>query len=79
MNQEEIEKLKEIFHIIFYLDLDADATTVREINTKNWDSMAHVSLIAAIESELNINIDAAEAMRMTSFQATLLLIEEKLA
>ncbi|MBA3557890.1 MAG: acyl carrier protein [Gemmatimonadaceae bacterium] len=47
------------------------------MNEPNWDSLAHVSLVAAIESEFGITLDAADELRMTSFQATQLLLEEK--
>jgi acyl carrier protein len=47
------------------------------VNQRNWDSLAHVSLVAAIESEFNMTLDAADALRMTSYRATELLLEEK--
>ena len=50
---------------------------MRQINQKNWDSLAHVSLVTAIESEFEVTLDAADALRMTSYQATQLLLEEK--
>jgi len=70
-------KVEDIFRAVFELTPDADVTRVRQISERNWDSLAHVSLVAAIESEFSITLDAAEALRMTSFQATQLLLEEK--
>lgn len=70
-------KLQEIFRAVFELPPGADVTRVRQINQKNWDSLMHVSLVAAIESEFDITLDAADALRMTSFQATQLLLDEK--
>ncbi len=70
-------KVEDIFRAVFELTPDADVTRVRQISERNWDSLAHVSLVAAIESEFSITLDAADALRMTSFQATQLLLEEK--
>lgn len=77
MNAMSTGKLQDIFHAVFELPPGADATRVRQITQKNWDSLAHVSLVAAIESEFDLTIDAADALRMTSFQATQLLLEER--
>ena len=78
MNEDAIDKLQEIFRIIFELTPETDVTQVRQMNTHKWDSMATVSLASAIESEFNINLDVVDVIRMTSYQATLLLLEEKL-
>ena len=37
------------------------------------------TLVAAIESEFGVSIDISEALEMTSFEATRLILEEKLA
>lgn len=77
MNVATTEKLQDIFRAVFELPAGADVTRLRQISEKKWDSLAHVSLVAAVESEFGLTIDAADAMRMTSFQATQLLLEEK--
>lgn len=78
MNEDTINKLQEIFRIIFELSQETNVTQVRQMNTHKWDSMATVSLAAAVESEFDISIEVVDAIRMTSYQATLLLLEEKL-
>ena len=78
MNKDAVDKLQEIFSIIFELTPDTDVTQVSQKNTNKWDSMATVSLTAAIESEFAVNLDVVDAMRMTSYQDTLLLLEEKI-
>lgn len=77
MSAQMTEKLQEIFRAVFELPEGADVTRLRQMNTQKWDSLAHVSLVAAIESEFGVSLDAAEQLRMTSYQATQLLIEEK--
>jgi acyl carrier protein len=77
MTTDSTTKLQDIFRAVFELPESADVTRVRQISERKWDSLAHVSLVAAIESEFGISIDAADALRMTSYQATALLLEEK--
>ncbi len=71
------KKLFEIFQVVLELDADEDVQSLRRLNEKRWDSLAHTSLIVAIESEFGIKLDIADMDRMTSFAATRLLLEEK--
>ncbi len=71
------EKLVEIFRIVLDVESDFDIRSVRRLNETRWDSLAHVSLIVAIESEFGLQLEIAEMERMTSFAATRILLEEK--
>jgi acyl carrier protein len=51
---------------------------VRRMNYQRWDSLAHASIIAAIESEFSIELDVKDWERISSFASTSLLIEEKM-
>ena len=55
----------------------SDVSNVRRMTTRKWDSLAHVSLVAAIESEFGVRLDTGDSERLSSFQAACLLIEEK--
>jgi len=77
MNIDGVTKLREIFRVVFELSPGSDVTRVRQISERNWDSLAHVSLVAAVESEFDVTLDTADALRMTSYEATLLLLAEK--
>ncbi len=68
-------KLVEIFQVV--LDLDGDVQSVRRVTERHWDSLAHTSMIAAIESEFGLQLEIDDMERMTSFAATRLLLEEK--
>ena len=70
------EKLQDIFRVVFRLPETCDVTQVHQASEGNWDSLGHVSLVAAIESEFNITIDAADTLQMTSYDATRSLLEE---
>ncbi|MBC7790930.1 MAG: acyl carrier protein [Anaerolineae bacterium] len=56
---------------------EANVTGISQTSQQSWDSLAHVLLVAAIESEFGITLDAADQLRMPSFEATQLLLEEK--
>jgi acyl carrier protein len=71
-------RLQAIFRAVFELPQTRDVTTVRQITEKSWDSLAHATLVAAIESEFSIAIDISDALEMTSFEATRELVAEKL-
>jgi acyl carrier protein len=72
-------KLEEIFREVFRLLPTDDVTRVRQVNHPAWDSLAHVTLIGAIESEFNIAIDVADSIELTSFEAAALYISERVA
>ena len=69
--------LAEVFRAVLQLEDGANVQGVRQINQPSWDSLAHVSLMAAIESEFNLAIDTADSMDLTSFEAVALYLEER--
>lgn len=76
MNGPALHKLEEIFRTVFDLPPARDVAQVRQVSEPKWDSLAHVTLVAAIESEFDVSIDTADALRMTSYDATRLLLED---
>ena len=78
MRASDESRLQDIFRAVFELRPTHDVTTVRQISEKSWDSLAHATLVAAIESEFGITVDIADALEMTSFEATKQLVAEKL-
>lgn len=71
------DKLVEIFQIILDVDSSFDVRSVRRINERRWDSLTHMSLISAIESEFGFTLDISEMERMTSFAAVRALLTDK--
>jgi acyl carrier protein len=71
-------KLQDVFRAVFNLPATRDATTVTQASEKNWDSLAHAMLVAALESEFGIAIDTTDALDMTSYETTRQVLEEKL-
>jgi acyl carrier protein len=64
------QRLQAIFRGVLELPLDSDPTTAGQGRTPTWDSMAHVSLVAAIEAEFGVTIDAGDSLSLTSYEAT---------
>lgn len=70
-------KLAEIFRVVLDFDENYEVSELRRLTESKWDSLAHVSLVAAIESEFGVSLDGADMDRLTSFTSTRLLLEEK--
>jgi acyl carrier protein len=77
MTEANQEKLKQIFRLIFELDDDADPSGLRRITEARWDSLANVTLVTALESEFGVTLDAQDIERLSSYQATAILLAEK--
>lgn len=77
MNTQTSDRLQDIFRAVFELKPDHDVTTLDRTNSPRWDSLDHVSLVAAIESEFGVSLDAADQLRMAGYAATAQLLEEK--
>jgi acyl carrier protein len=69
--------LEQVFRAVLQLPDDVTVRTVRQVNQKSWDSLAHVSLIAAVESEFGLSVDLADSLELTSFEAFALYLEER--
>lgn len=69
MKEDNINKLNQIFFTVLELDNQYSLEELNSENFKKWDSLAHVLLIAAIESEFNIMIDVADYENLTSYSA----------
>jgi len=68
-------KLANIFTEVFELAKGTSALHVRQAAEPRWDSLAHVILVGAIESEFGIQIDAADSLTLTSYDAIATYLE----
>jgi len=69
------ERLQAVFRAVFDLPASADVANCRQANTPAWDSMAHVSLVAAIEEEFGLTIDAGDSLTLSSYESARLYLE----
>ena len=63
------EKLAAIFRAVFEVADHTDVSRYRQGEQAGWDSLAHALLMAAVESEFAIEIDAGDSLDLTSFEA----------
>ncbi len=70
-------KLQEIVRGTLDLPPDADVTRIRQLGVESWDSLAHVSLMLAIEGEFAVSIDVADQIHLTSYPAIRRYLEER--
>ncbi|HXN75588.1 MAG TPA: hypothetical protein VN876_03060 [Gemmatimonadaceae bacterium] len=71
------EKLNEIVRAVLELPAGTDISRVRQLSVDNWDSLAHVSLMLAIEGEFGVTIDIGDQIALTSVPAIRLYLEER--
>ncbi len=70
-------KLNEIVSAVLELPAGTDVSRVRQLSVETWDSLAHVSLMLAIEGEFGVTIDIADQIALTSVAAIRLYLEER--
>lgn len=75
MTQAAESKLQEIVRATLELSPNVDVREAGQDALASWDSLAHVSLMLAIESEFDVSIDIADQIRLTSYPAILRYLE----
>jgi acyl carrier protein len=70
MQAKSAEHLQAIFRAVLELPEGTDVTHLSQLDTPAWDSLAHVSLVAAIESEFGMSLDISDQLQMTSYATT---------
>ena len=69
MRQETQVTLDAIIRAVLELPADAVVANVRQEGTAAWDSLAHAVMVGAIESEFGLQIDAADSLELSSYEA----------
>ncbi len=62
------QKLKEAFETALGLDGDNIVDTLEYATLREWDSIAHMKLIAEIEESFDIMIDTEDVIAMSTFK-----------
>ncbi len=70
-------KLDEIIRAVLELPAGAVVAGASQQGHAAWDSLAHVVLIGAIESEFALTIDAADSLELTSYEAIAHFLEAR--
>ena len=61
--------LQELVRAVLELPADADVTSAAQGISPTWDSLAHVTLMTALESEFDLEIDLDDSLGLTSYDA----------
>jgi acyl carrier protein len=70
-------RLDEIFRTVLELPAGAAVRATRQEAAAAWDSLAHVLLVGAIESEFELQIDAADSLELSSYDAISRFLEQR--
>ncbi len=71
------QKIKEIMANVFGISPDEIPENADSSDTKEWDSLKHMTLILALEEEFGIEFDEQQIVEMTSFKKLLDVIQGK--
>jgi acyl carrier protein len=66
----QISGLKSAFTEAIGVPADCDFETLAYGKTEGWDSVAHMALVAAIESKFDIMLDTDDVIALSSFPVT---------
>lgn len=72
-----LDRLRAVFRTSLNLDRQAEVDSLEYRSIPQWDSLAHMSLIAAMEDEFDIMIDTDEMIDMSSFVKAAALLEKQ--
>lgn len=71
-----IERLRNTFVEALGLDANSDFESLTYGSTQEWDSVAHMSLIAGIESNFNVSLDVDDVIGLGSFTKAREILEK---
>ena len=77
MKEKNQETLDQIFEIVFEIKSKDQINKLQRLTNSEWDSLRHVSLISAIESEFGIKLSIAEMDAISSYKYCELLLNKK--
>ena len=70
------EKLRAVFVEALDLDEGVDVDKLSYRGIEAWDSVGHMSLVAAIEDEFDVQLDTDQVIDMSSFKVALDMLRE---
>jgi acyl carrier protein len=66
-----LEKIENIFRQEFNLDSVFDVKTLSYQSVPEWDSVGHMSLVAALEDEFEIELEMDDIIDLSSFDVAI--------
>lgn len=65
------DRLAGVFRETLELGPDVDVQELKYRDIEQWDSLGHMSLVAAIEDEFGVQLDTEQVIDMSSFKVAL--------
>jgi acyl carrier protein len=62
------DRLRKVFQDSLELGPDVDVNNLKYREIEQWDSLGHMSLVAAIEDEFDVQLDTEQVIDMSSFR-----------
>ena len=73
------EVVKQVFASVLELPPDTDFETLAQRDLEVWDSLAHVMLCTALESEFDLQIELDDAVELTTYRTMVDYLNRRLA
>jgi acyl carrier protein len=71
----DVDRLRKVFRAALGLADDVEVDGLEYQSIEKWDSLAHMTLVAAIEDEFDVMIDTDDVLTMSSFTKARELLE----
>lgn len=71
----DMEELDALFREVLELGPNSDVRGLEQASEERWDSLAHMTLIMAMESQFGIRFELEDAVEIRSYRDALRLIE----
>ncbi|WP_025618379.1 acyl carrier protein [Salinispora cortesiana] len=72
----ELGRLKSVFHDSLEIPKETPVSDLEYRSSAQWDSLAHMSLVAAIEDEFGVMLDTDEVIDLSSFNRARQILEK---
>jgi acyl carrier protein len=69
------EKLESAFRSGLALPLKSDVRTITATTTRQWDSVAHLQLVGAIEKDFGVELSPGDVMDLDSYAAAIAILQ----
>ncbi len=60
-------RVLKVFKEVLEIEGDVDTSQLKYNETKNWGSLAHITLVSALEGEFDVMLDPDDILAMSSY------------
>lgn len=71
-----LDSLRGVFRTALELPAGTDVDDLQYRGVEQWDSLAHMALVAALEDEYDVMIDTDDVVDMSSFERARTILEK---